>query len=233
MVIIGVNKRSFTMTIEKRKRGRPLGSCIDDSLLLAQVADKLVSDSKLKPTTAIKQVLASPGESPLRRLQSKWKIEGSAYLQKAQNRALNRTDEARNRTHAARRDSMIPIVGSSLGAYSPTLESMSRFADAGMAAKAMLDSLGLSGRDGFHEQLSMKGSYTRSLMGNGAFKAIQQAGEAYQRLAEELRGPLGKTARALEKYQMPQIAEFLTSSGFQEVHEKLATTASKMSKGLY
>jgi hypothetical protein len=61
------------MTIEKRKRGRPVGSCIDDSPLLARVADILLSDPKLKPTTAIKRVLGSPDPSPIRRLQSKWK----------------------------------------------------------------------------------------------------------------------------------------------------------------
>ena len=85
------------MTIEKRRRGRPLDSCKDDSHLLAQVADILVSDRKLKPTTAIKRVLASPDPSPIRRLQSKWKQDGSVYLAQAQNRTKRKADEVMQR----------------------------------------------------------------------------------------------------------------------------------------
>ena len=85
------------MTIEKKRRGRPVGSCKDDSHLLAQVADILVSDRKLKPTTAIKRVLASPDPSPIRRLQSKWKQDGSVYLAQAQNRTKRKADEVMQR----------------------------------------------------------------------------------------------------------------------------------------
>ena len=85
------------MTIEKKRRGRPVGSCKDDSHLLAQVADILVSDRKLKPTTAIKRVLASPDPSPIRRLQSKWKQDGSVYLAQAQDRAKRKADEVMQR----------------------------------------------------------------------------------------------------------------------------------------
>jgi hypothetical protein len=82
------------MTIEKRKRGRPVGSCKDDSPLLARVADILLLSPKLKPTTAIKRVLALPDPSPIRRLQSKWKQGGSNYLQQANARAQLKSTEA-------------------------------------------------------------------------------------------------------------------------------------------
>jgi hypothetical protein len=81
------------MTIEKRKRGRPLNSCKPDSPLLAQVADILVSNPKMKPTTAIRGVLASPDPSPIRRLQSKWKQGSSNYLQQANMRAQLKSTE--------------------------------------------------------------------------------------------------------------------------------------------
>ena len=81
------------MTTEKRKRGRPLDSCIDDSSWLVEVADILLSNPKLKPTTAIKRVLPPPDPSPIRRLQSKWKQDGSVYLAQAQNRTKRKADE--------------------------------------------------------------------------------------------------------------------------------------------
>ena len=81
------------MTIEKRRRGRPLDSCIDDSSWLAQVAEILLSNPKLKPTTAIKRVLPTPDPSPIRRLQSKWKQDGAGYEKGARIRANQRAAE--------------------------------------------------------------------------------------------------------------------------------------------
>ena len=81
------------MTTEKRKRGRPLGACINDSSSLAQVADILLLNPKLKPTTAIKRVLPTPDPSPIRRLQSKWKQDGAGYEKGARIRANQRAAE--------------------------------------------------------------------------------------------------------------------------------------------
>ena len=88
------------MTIEKRKRGRPVGSCIDDSPSLRQVADILLSDSKMKPTTAIRRVLASTDPSPIRRLQSKWEHDGAAYAKDARIRANRRAVDQTERIAA-------------------------------------------------------------------------------------------------------------------------------------
>lgn len=85
------------MSIEKARRGRPLGSCIDDSALLSRVADILVQNQMMKPTTAIKRVLGRPDPSPIRRLQSKWRACGTEYSQKAHLRATLRLNEAKDR----------------------------------------------------------------------------------------------------------------------------------------
>jgi hypothetical protein len=47
------------MATENRPRGRPPGEGKKDSPYLAQVADLVVSDSSLKPTTAMKRVMRS------------------------------------------------------------------------------------------------------------------------------------------------------------------------------
>lgn len=77
----------------KRPRGRPKGSGKNDTPDLVKVADLIAHDPTLRPTTAIKRVLASkklqPGEmeqTVLRRLQHKWTIEGPLLLAQAQYR---------------------------------------------------------------------------------------------------------------------------------------------------
>jgi hypothetical protein len=81
------------MCNEKRPRGRPRGSGKDDSSVLARVADYLLSDTSLKPTTAMKRVMASrrdwhaSDETLLRRWQVKWKRNGQALMEAASERA--------------------------------------------------------------------------------------------------------------------------------------------------
>jgi hypothetical protein len=159
MVILKGNERSFIMTTHKRKRGRPLGSCKDDSHLLAQVADILVSDRKLKPTTAIKRVLASPDPSPIRRLQSKWKQEGSAYLEKARNRAIQKAQEIMYRELAPNRFTGVGAYPTR-GLIGATHEAQCRIAEIMKAAEAtsasLQTTLGLSKIGATHEMLKMQ-----------------------------------------------------------------------------
>jgi len=81
------------MTIEKRLRGRPRGSEKNDAPYLAQVADLLLRDQLLKPTTAMKRVMASrkdwgaSDETLLRRWQVKWKERQQAFMAAARERA--------------------------------------------------------------------------------------------------------------------------------------------------
>jgi len=80
------------MTSPKRLRGRPRGSGKDDNHALTLVANYLVRDASLKPTTAMKRVLRTRKEwgatdaSLLRRWQVKWKTQGEALLAAAQER---------------------------------------------------------------------------------------------------------------------------------------------------
>lgn len=74
------------MSSNKRTRGRPRGTGLDDSPTLRKVADMLAADPSLKPTTAIKRALDKPTETAVRRLQGKWQHQGTRYLADAQAR---------------------------------------------------------------------------------------------------------------------------------------------------
>jgi hypothetical protein len=84
------------MSIEKRPRGRPRGSGKNDLPQLAQVADLLVCDPSLRPTTAMKRIMRSAknwearDETLLRRWQVKWKEHGVSLIEVARERAQPR-----------------------------------------------------------------------------------------------------------------------------------------------
>lgn len=70
-------------------RGRPVGSGKNDAVTLMQVARLMVRDPSLKPTTAMKRVIAARKDWPerdetlLRRLQIKWRTPGQNFLDRA------------------------------------------------------------------------------------------------------------------------------------------------------
>ena len=68
---------------KKRGRGRPHGTGLNDGPTLIKMANLMVRDPVLRPTTAAKQVLKSPDEATLRRLQAKWRAAGQQYLDQA------------------------------------------------------------------------------------------------------------------------------------------------------
>lgn len=70
----------------KRGRGRPHGTGLNDDKALREIADLLQRYPSLRPTTAIKRVLRNPGSATIRRLQVKWKAQGDAYLDMARER---------------------------------------------------------------------------------------------------------------------------------------------------
>jgi hypothetical protein len=84
-MIAQLEPRETTMT-NKKPRGRPRGSEKDDNCLLEAVARLLVVDETMKPTTAIKRVIAECktcleiDPTLLRRLQRKWKERGIFFL---------------------------------------------------------------------------------------------------------------------------------------------------------
>ena len=89
-----LNERMIAMASDKRPRGRPPGEGKKDSRYLMQVADLLVRDPSLKPTTAMKRVMCSrkdwdeTDETLLRRWQIKWKKNGESFLGAARERSL-------------------------------------------------------------------------------------------------------------------------------------------------
>lgn len=95
---------------EKRQRGRPKGTGKDDTAYLAKVADILVANEKLKPTTAMKQVMASKSwmesdSTLIRRWQEKWKATNhelmAAARQRMQHRTAAQTEQTGRRFHAS------------------------------------------------------------------------------------------------------------------------------------
>jgi hypothetical protein len=81
------------MTDIKRSPGRPKGSGKNDSQILANVADVLVTNPKLTATAAMKQIIRSRSdwgatpETLLRRLQDKWKKDKATLMEAASERA--------------------------------------------------------------------------------------------------------------------------------------------------
>ncbi len=91
---------------EKRSRGRPVGSGgKSDSKYLHQVADIIVGNPKMKPTSAMRQVIgkqagavdANSDAAMLRRMQHKWKRDAATYMAAAQERATRAFTPSSNR----------------------------------------------------------------------------------------------------------------------------------------
>lgn len=74
------------MSSNKRGRGRPIGTGLNDAPILNRIADMIVADPALRPTTAIRRCLDKPGSSNIRRLQVKWKAGAADYLAQARKR---------------------------------------------------------------------------------------------------------------------------------------------------
>src|SRR5580658_4387976 len=73
------------MSNDKRPRGRPRGTGKNDEPYLAQVAELLIREPSLKPTTAMKRVMmrhawTETDETLIRRWQVKWKAIGLSLL---------------------------------------------------------------------------------------------------------------------------------------------------------
>jgi len=81
------------MTSPKRPRGRPRGKGKNDTPALMKVADILVREPALRPTTAMRHVISTRKDwgasdpTLLRRWQEKWKQQGEALLADTRERA--------------------------------------------------------------------------------------------------------------------------------------------------
>lgn len=74
------------MNTGNRRRGRPLGTGLKDAPTLARVADLMLANPSLRPTTAIKRVTGTSDPSVIRRLQVKWKADGAWHFAEARAR---------------------------------------------------------------------------------------------------------------------------------------------------
>lgn len=88
------------MAIDKRSRGRPPGEGKKDTPYLVQVADLMVRDPSLKPTTAMKRIMRNrtdggeTDETLVRRWQVKWKKNGDRFLEAARERFRPRPESS-------------------------------------------------------------------------------------------------------------------------------------------
>src|SRR3546814_16376115 len=76
--------------IINRGRGRPVGTGLDDGPTLNKMADIMVANPAMRPTTAMRRAIDKPGPSVVRRLQVKWKAGSAEYIE-----AARRSEERR------------------------------------------------------------------------------------------------------------------------------------------
>lgn len=75
------------MTQERKQRGRPKGSEIDDSTVLAAIADMLTANPKMRATTAMRRIKREVSDAEIHRWQDKWKQRKVSLLADAAVRA--------------------------------------------------------------------------------------------------------------------------------------------------
>jgi hypothetical protein len=78
----------------ERRPGRPKGDGTNDDKELAAMADMILANPGLRPTTAYKRVVHRPTEAAIRRIQAKWRERRETLLAAAG----DRRDRARERT---------------------------------------------------------------------------------------------------------------------------------------
>jgi len=117
------------MSINKRGRGRPVGTGLNDTPTLEQAADLMVAHPGVKVTTAVRQILPKAGPSEIRRLQMKWKAKASEYLANASARlaaplAPVRTQRASTRYSARTARQIMEAHQKMQEAISPTIRAV-------------------------------------------------------------------------------------------------------------
>jgi hypothetical protein len=86
------------MEAQKRGRGRPVGTGIDDSGVLAAIADMLVIDIGLPIATAYKRIVHRPSDANIGRIHAKWRAQKETLIAEAKQRKSDRVEaERRNR----------------------------------------------------------------------------------------------------------------------------------------
>lgn len=173
------------MSTDKRKRGRPTGTGKNDNLFLQRVAELLIADPRLKPTTAIKRVIYKRADQSeqdvtlVRRLQGKWKVVGTELLQAARHRADQK----------AAADKIVPVrtgqratsrlYDEAIGqlAITDTLSRMTRGLDISRSLQKAMNPLG----DTMSKIMEQERRF-RDLMDPPALRAMRELNERIERM---------------------------------------------------
>jgi hypothetical protein len=86
------------MTNTTKRRGRPTGSEKDDSKALSAIADMILQDTNLKPTTAMRRFNRNASDADIHRWQDKWKHRKDVLLAHAKARSEERARQKSART---------------------------------------------------------------------------------------------------------------------------------------
>lgn len=81
------------MSEDRKRRGRPMGTEMDDSKMLAAIADMLIVAPGMRPTTAMRRIKRDASDAEIHRWQDKWKQRKSALI----NAASARAEEAKRK----------------------------------------------------------------------------------------------------------------------------------------
>lgn len=197
------------MSTTKRGRGRPPGTGLNDVPTLSKVADMLLANPRMKPTTAIVRVLGKPGPSTIRRLQEKWKVGGPDYLAEArraaEREAYRRSLEAtiqRQSVEAFRSSRRLGLGATLDGFDSPAMKAIQEALNspAMRAMRELQDSPAMRAMRELHDSPAMRAM--RELQNSPVMRAAQEAmnSPAMRALQEQM-----ERARILsERLQLPR-----------------------------
>ena len=157
------------MSTIKKGRGRPPGTGLNDDPTLRKVADVLLANPRMKPTTAMARVLDRPGPSTVRRLQVKWRVKGTTYLAEAEaRRAAEREAHRRPPEAPLRRQPVEPFWASrELGTALAALD-----IPAIQAKRKALDSLMMRGIPELLDSLAKRG--VQEITASLAIRTLQE-----------------------------------------------------------
>jgi hypothetical protein len=119
------------MAKQKNGRGRPKGDGVDDSALLARIADLIRVGAASNPTAALKQIKPGAEETEQRRVQRKWKARHVDLIAEANARHTKSVSAPQPPVRHANYLAQIAALSASAKAFevaqSPAFEAFWRF----------------------------------------------------------------------------------------------------------
>jgi hypothetical protein len=122
----------------KRGRGRPRGSGLNDTGTLMQIADMMARIPRLRPTTALRRIDPDVNQATVRRIQAKWREQGSRLLAEALARLRSRTQGTASSRPKVNRgfDYARRLFNEGLGVNAPAPLTVTQLAAAEVARRA-------------------------------------------------------------------------------------------------